>query len=244
MTASGGFEDGVGTNGRWGALAVLRMEISLILGSFGIAPVIDLKPVFAWLFAQVGHRQACRVLEGPRNIAVACSAGRSRVGEVAAPGINGKQGRAALLGQSEADAEEVADRDLDARLYFSVPVGTQYVVLQMMRFTAGDVVTEMGDAARPLNFGENQGLAGFELTPIIIISCGVCRRDPVGLEVVEGRQVVQSEILGLGEQTGAEKWGHPDSCFHGTSVDANERGGKLAGETVPELPQTHTGSII
>jgi hypothetical protein len=66
----------------------------------------------------------------------------------------------------------------------------------------------------------------------------------VGLEVVEGRQVVQSEILGLGEQTGAEKWGHPDSCFHGTSVDANERGGKLAGETVPELPQTHTGSII
>jgi hypothetical protein len=56
------------------------------------------------------------------------------------------------------------------------------VVLKVMRFTAGDVVTEMGDASRPLNIGENQGLAGFELPPIIIISCRICRRDPVGLE--------------------------------------------------------------
>ena len=90
----------------------------------------------------------------------------------------------------------------------------------------------MGDAARPLNIGENEGLAGFELTPIIIISCRVCRSDPVGLEVEDGRQVVQSKILGLGEQTGAEKWGHPDSGIHGTSVDANERGSKLTGESV------------
>lgn len=170
MTASGGFEDGVGTHWRRGALAILRMEVALILGRIGVAPVIDFKPVLAWLLAQVGKGQPCRVIKGHRNITIASGAGRSRIGEIAAPGINGKQGRAALLSQAKADAEEVADRHLDTGLYFAVPVGTQYVVLQMMRFTAGDVVTEMGDAPRPLDFGQNQGLAGFELTPIIIIS--------------------------------------------------------------------------
>ena len=78
---------------------------------------------------------------------------------------------------------------------------------QMMRLVAGDVVAEMGDAPRPLNIGEDEGLAGFEPAPIVVLPGGISRSDPVGLEVVQGGQIVQGEILGLGKQTGAEKDG-------------------------------------
>jgi hypothetical protein len=40
----------------------------------------------------------------------------------------------------------------------------------------------------------------------------------VGLEVVEGGQIVQGEILGLGKQTGAKKDSQRDSRIHQASV--------------------------
>jgi len=151
------------------------------------------------------------VLERHRDIAVASRAVRSRIHESAAPLINGKEGRVVLLSQAEADAEEIADRDLDTRLGFAVPVGTQDVVLEMMRFAAGDVVAELCDAPGPVNIGQDEGLAWFEPAPIIVAPGRISRSDPVGLELVEGGQVVQSEILGLARPSGAEKKEHPDS---------------------------------
>jgi hypothetical protein len=115
------------------------------------------------------------------------------------------------LGQTEANAEEIANGDLDAGLVFPIPVGAKNVVLEMMRLVSSDVVAEMCDAPRSVNLGEDEGLAGFEPAPIVVSSGGISRSDSVGLEVVEGGQIVQREILGLGEQTGTKKDSQRDS---------------------------------
>jgi hypothetical protein len=51
----------------------------------------------------------------------------------------------------------------------------------------------------------------------------------VGLELVEGGQIVQGEILGLGEQTGAEKKDHPNSWFHRGTVAETGLWGQASG---------------
>ena len=58
-----------------------------------------------------------------------------------------------LFRQAKADAEEVANWNLDARRGFAIPVNPQDMVLQMIRFVAGDVIAEIGDAPRPFHVG-------------------------------------------------------------------------------------------
>ena len=169
------------------------MEVALVLWRFGVASVIDFEPVSAWLFAQVGNRQARRTFERHRDVAVASGARGGRIGEFTAPVIDRKQGRMVPLGQTEANAEEIANGDLDAGLVSS------------------DVVAELCDAPRSVNLGEDEGLAGLEPAPIVVSSGGISRSDSVRLEVVEGGQIFQGEILGLGKQTGAKKDSQRDS---------------------------------
>jgi hypothetical protein len=62
-----------------------------------------------------------------------------------------------------------------------------------------------------VNIGQDEGLAGVEHPEIVVAPGRISRRDTVGLELVESGQVVQREILGLGQQSGAEKKDDPAS---------------------------------
>ncbi len=110
--------------------------------------------------ALVGDRDAGGALKGHGEVAVARGAEGGGIGEFAAPVINANRARNLLLAEAKADAEEVSHGSLDARLRFAVPVIAQDVVLQMVRFVAGDVIAEMDDASRPLDLRQDQGLAG------------------------------------------------------------------------------------
>ena len=75
-----------------------------------------------------------------------------------------------------------------------------------------------------MNIGQNQGLARLERAPIGIAAGGIGRRDPMGLEIVEGGKIVEGEILGLSNETSAEKKEHPSRRTHPASVIEHAQG--------------------
>lgn len=99
----------------------------------------------------------------------------------------------------------------------------------MMRFIAGDVIAEMRDAPRPFNVSQHEGLAGLEHAPIVILPGGVSGGNPVRLEVVQGGQAVQGEVLALDRQPGGKKSCQEDACIHRASLLKANGGSKGRG---------------
>ncbi len=76
--------------------------------------------------------------------------------------------------------------------------------MQMMRLLAGDVVAEMCNAPRSGNLGQDESVARLKPAPIVVLPGGVGGGNTMKLEAMECGQAVQSDILGLGKQTGAQ----------------------------------------
>ena len=195
MAAALGVQDQVRAFGRRRALAVLGVEVELVRRRALVRPIVDLDPVPAGLLALVGERDAGGAGEGHGDVAVAGGPRGRRVGQFPRPLVDAHQRGTDPLGETEADAEEIAHRRLDAGFFLAVPVDAEDVELEVMRLGAGDVVAEVDDAARSLDLGQHAGLARPDVPPVGVAARGVGGSDPVRLEVPKRGHVVQRRVL-------------------------------------------------
>ena len=191
MASALGVKDQVRALGRRRALAVLGVEIELIRRRALVGPIVDLHPVAAGLLTLVAERDAGRAGERHGDVAVARCARCRRVGQFPPPLVDAHQRGTDPFRETEADAEEITCRGLDTRFLLAVPVDAEYVELQVMRLTAGDIVAEVDDAARSLDLGQHAGLAGPDVPPVGVAARGISGGDAMRLEVPQCGQVVE-----------------------------------------------------
>src|SRR5207247_1388134 len=91
VAAAFGLKHQIRAGGGRSALAILRVEGTLVFLRLAVRAVVDLEPVLAWLLAFVSNCQPGGAPEWHRDVAIAGGAARRRIGERAGPLIDGHQ---------------------------------------------------------------------------------------------------------------------------------------------------------
>src|SRR5829696_1408434 len=90
-----------------------------------------------------------------------------------------------------ANAEEVAERSLDARLGLAVPPHAENEIAEGVRVLAEQGHPDVGDAARPLDFQQRAALAGRDPEEVFVASGAIVARGAVALCVTQADEAAE-----------------------------------------------------